>query len=450
MQVSAHTSAQLERRLGLWSTIAIVIGVTIGSGIFRTPASIAARVPDPALMLGVWVAGGLISLAGALSVAELAAALPYTGGWYVYLREGWGRLAGFLFGWAELVLIRASATGAISTVFSEYLFRSFGYEPSAYAAATDYVAAAAIIAAAIVNIRGVQLGAAVAGASSIAKFGALGLLVIMSFVLGRGAGASAGNFTAEAASVDAGMFGLALISVLWAYDGFADVSFAGGEVREPHRTLPRAIVAGTLAIVGIYVAANAAYLYVIPAERMVASPLIAADTMQALVGQAGVAMVSIVVTISTFGALIAIMLSAPRIFFAMANDGLFFQAMASVHPRHGTPHIAIALSAALGVFFVLTRTFEQLADTFVLSIWPFYGLAIAGLYRLRRTRPELARPYEVPGYPVVPAIFVGAVIYLVGNALISDPVWTTVTFAIVLAGIPVYFAVFATNSRETS
>jgi amino acid transporter len=160
-------------------------------------------------------------------------------------------------------------------------------------------------------------------------------------------------------------------------------------------------------------------------------------------------MVSVVVTISTFGALIAIMLSAPRIFFAMATDGLFFKTIASVHPRHGTPHIAIALSAALGVFFVLTRTFEQLADTFVLSIWPFYGLAIAGLYRLRWTRPELPRPYEVPGYPVIPAIFVGAVIYLVGNALVSDPVWTTVTFAIVLAGIPVYFAAFATKDTKT-
>jgi APA family basic amino acid/polyamine antiporter len=443
MQTSAHSSAQLARRLGFWSAIGIVIGVTIGSGIFRTPASIASRVPDPTLMLGVWLVGGLISLAGALSVAELAASLPHTGGWYVYLREGWGRLAGFLFGWSELVLIRASANGAISTVFSEYLLRLIGYDPAVYATAAGYVAAAAIIAAAIVNIRGVQLGAIVAGASSIAKFGALALLVLASFALGSGAGASAGNFTAAAGPVDAGMLGLALISVLWAYDGFADVSFAAGEVRDPHRTLPRAIVAGSLAIIGIYVAANVAYLYVTPVEGIAASPLIAADTMQALFGRAGVAFVSVVVTISTFGALIAIMLSAPRIFFAMADDRLFFRTIASVHPRYGTPHVAIALSAALGVFFVLTRTFEQLADTFVLTIWPFYGLAIAGLYRLRRKRPDLPRPYKVPGYPFVPAIFVAAVIYLVGNALIADPVRTGVTFAIVLAGVPVYLAVFA-------
>jgi amino acid transporter len=442
MQISAHSSAQLARRLGFWSAIGLVIGVTIGSGIFRTPASIASRVPDPTLMLGVWIAGGVLSLAGALSVAELAASLPQTGGWYVYLREGWGRLAGFLFAWSELVLIRASANGAISTVFSEYLFRSLGYDPAASGAATDYVAAAAIIAAAVVNIRGVQLGAIVAGASSVAKFGALALLVLASFALGGGAGASTSHFTAVAGPVNAGMFGLALISVLWAYDGFADVSFAAGEVRDPQRTLPRAIIAGTLAIIGIYVAANVAYLYVNPVERMAVSPLIAADTMQALFGRAGVAFVSVVVTISTFGALIAIMLSAPRIFFAMADDGLFFRGIARVHPRYGTPHVAIALSAALGVFFVLTRTFEQLADTFVLTIWPFYGLAVAGLYRLRRTRPDLPRPYKVPGYPVVPALFVAAVIYLVGNALVSDPTWTAVTFGIVLAGVPVYYAAF--------
>jgi amino acid transporter len=168
--------------------------------------------------------------------------------------------------------------------------------------------------------------------------------------------------------------------------------------------------------------------------------------MQALFGQAGVAFVSVVVTISTFGALIAIMLSSPRIFFAMADDRLFFRTIASVHPQYGTPHVAIALSAALGVFFVLTRTFEQLADTFVLTIWPFYGLAIAGLYRLRRKRPDLPRPYKVPGYPVVPAVFVAAVIYLVGNALIADPLWTGVTFAIVLAGVPVYLVMFAPKS----
>jgi len=287
-------------------------------------------------------------------VAKLAASLPHTGGWYVYLREGLGRLASFLIGWSELVLIRASAAGAISTMFSEYFLQSMGHDPAIHGAAADYVAAGAIVLAATINIRGVQLGAMIAGASSVAKFGALAFLVIASFVLGGGAGASTTNFTAASAPVDAGLFGLVLISVLWAYDGFADLSFAADEANDPQRNLPRAIIVGTLVIIGIYLAANAAYLHVNPVERLATSPLIAADSMQAIFGPIGVAFVSVVVTISTFGALIAIMLSAPRVFFAMADDRLVFRAMARVHPRYETPYVAIALAAALGVLFVLT------------------------------------------------------------------------------------------------
>ena len=444
--MATHTAtyeAQLVRRLGLWSSIGIVIGVTIGSGIFRTPAGIATRVPDPTLMLAVWLLGGLISLCGALSVAELAASMPHTGGWYVYLREGWGRLLGFLFGWAELVLIRASAVGAIATVFGEYFLRSIGIDPAVNERTADYLSAAAIVFAATVNVRGVQYGAAIAGMSTIAKFGALAFLVVASFLMGGDAGASTAHFTAGGAPVQAGLFGLALISVLWAYDGFADLSFAGGEVANPQRNLPRAIILGTLAILAIYLSANVAYLYVTPVDGIARSRLIAADTMQAVFGQAGVAFISIVVMLSAFGALNASMLASPRVFFAMADDGLFFRTVAKVHPRYNTPYVAILLAAALGVAFVLTPTFEQLADTFVLSIWPFYAFGVAALYILRRRRPDLPRPYRVPGYPVLPAVFIAGVMYLVGNALLTDPLWTTVTFAIVLAGVPVYYMAFA-------
>lgn len=433
-------SAPLVRRLGLWSSIGLVIGVTIGSGIFRTPAVIAGRVPDPLLMLSVWLLGGVIALCGALSVAELAASLPHTGGWYVYLREGWGRLAGFLFGWSELVLIRASASGAIATVFSEYALRALGYDPGAYEATTDYLAAAAIIGAALINIRGVRVGALIAGLSTIAKVGALLLIIGIAFAMGVDSGPS--NFTESAGPVAPGLFGLALISVLWAYDGFADVSFAAGEVKDPQRTLPRAILIGTGAIVAIYLAANAAYLHVTPVAAMAGSRLIAADTMEAVVGGIGRTAVAAAVAVSALGALIGTMLVAPRVFFAMADDRLFFRAVARVHPRYRTPYVAIALAALLGVAFVLTRSFEQLADTFVLSIWPFYAVAVAGLYRLRR-RADLVRPYTVPGYPVVPLVFIAGVAYLVGNALISDPLWTGLTFGVVLLGVPVYYGLFA-------
>jgi amino acid transporter len=447
---SESRTTPLPRLLGFWPTVGIVIGITIGSGIFRTPAVIAERVPDAPLMLAVWLAGGLISLCGALSVAELAAAHPHTGGWYVFLREGWGRLAGFLFGWAELVLIRASAAGAIASVFAGYLLRSAGYDPSAHGQATRLLAAAAIVCAAIINIRGIRWGAGAAAASTVAKFGALTLLVAASFLFGHWRGGTVDHFTPSGAPVDASLFGLALISVLWAYDGFADVAFAAGEVKEPQRTLPRAIVGGTAAIVAIYLAANLAYLYLAPVSTMATSPLVAADTMQALVGGVGVTAVSVVVMVSTFGSLIAIMLAAPRIFFAMAEDGLFFRGLARVHPCYRTPHVAIALAAALGVAFVLTRTFEQLADTFVLSIWPFYGLAIAGLYRLRWRRPDLPRPYRTPGYPLVPAVFIAAVLYLVGNAVMADPIWTGVTFAVVLAGVPVYYVLSMRTATTAS
>src|SRR5688572_2549497 len=268
------SDSRLVRRLGLWSSVGIVIGVTIGSGIFRTPATIATRVPDPAWMLAVWLIGGLISLCGALSVAELAASLPQTGGWYVYLRESWGRLAAFLFGWSELVLIRASSSGAIATVFSEYFLRSIGYDPVQYDSVANYIAAGAIVGAAVINIRGVQIGARFAAASTVAKFGALALLVAASFLLGGGSGGTVANFTAAGGPVAPGLFGLALISVLWAYDGFADVSFVAGEVNNPQRTLPRAVVGGTIAIIAIYLAANCAYLFVSPIERIGESRLI--------------------------------------------------------------------------------------------------------------------------------------------------------------------------------
>jgi len=438
--LTTHES-RLPRRLGFWSSIGVVIGVTIGSGIFRTPATIATRVPDPLLMLVVWAVGGVISLCGALSVAELAAAFPETGGWYVFVRESWGRLAGFLFGWSELVLIRASATGAVATVFAEYLLRSLGWAaPSS--SAVHYVAIAAIVLAGIGNIRGVRVGAWLTGISTVGKAAALVALTGASFLLGGGRGGSIDHFTGHA-PVDAGLFGLALISVLWAYDGFADVSFNAGEVIAPQRTLPRAIVFGTIVIVAIYLLANAAYLFVHPIDRIALSPLIAADTMGAVFGRIGVSAVSVVVTISTMGGVVATLLGPPRVFFAMADDRLFFKAVARVHPRYQTPHVAIGFAMVLGSAFVLTRTFEQLADTFVLAIWPFYGLAVAGVYRLRRKWPDLPRAYRVPGYPIVPAIFLLGVVYLVANALVTDPLWTGVTFAIMLAGVPVYFAVFA-------
>jgi basic amino acid/polyamine antiporter, APA family len=441
--------AKLPRTLGLWSSVALVVGITIGSGIFRSPAGIAQKVPSPELMLALWVAGGLITLCGALSLAELAAALPQTGGFYAYLREGWGRPVGFVFGWSELVLIRASALGGIAVVFGEYLLRSLGIDPVEHYVVARSLSAAAIAFAACANIIGANIGAAIVGVSTAAKFSALVLLVAASLALGGAHGATVANLTAPATGpISAGAMGLALVSVLWAYDGWGDLSFAAGEVTNPQRTLPRAIILGTLALIAIYVLTNVAYLYVIPISGIAdpRTPLVAADTMMALFGRAGVVLVSIFVMISSFSSLNGSMLASPRVFFAMADDGLFFETIARIHPRFKTPYVAILLAALLGMALVMSRSFEALTDTFVLAIWPFYALGIAAIYRLRRLRPDLPRPYRAIGYPVVPAIFILSVVAFVLNSLVNEPVPTIITFALILAGLPVYYIAFGKRS----
>ncbi|HMH83315.1 MAG TPA: amino acid permease [Gemmatimonadales bacterium] len=428
---------RLPRRLGFWSAVAVLIGSTIGGGIFRTPAVIAERVPAAGPMFGVWVLGGLLALCGALTYAELAALFPRSGGVYVYIREGFGRLPAFLFGWTELVLIRASALGAISTPFAEYLLRSVGRDPASAqnAGLVHYVAAAAIVVTAALNYYGVRWSALVLNLTTGAKYGALLLLVLLAFLVGHGDFA---HFTAAAGPLTPGLFGLALVSVLWAYDGWGDLSFVGGEVRDPERNLPRALVVGTAGIIAIYLLVNAAYLYLLPLDQMARSPLVAADAAQAVLGRIGIGAVSVVVMLATFSTLVGSILTAPRIFFAMADDGLFFRAVATVHPRYQTPSTAIVLTACLGVGFVLIRTFEQLADQFVVAIFPFYALAAAAVFVLRRRRPDLPRPVRVLGYPVVPLLFVLAAFVILGNSLWAHPRETGFAFIIILLGVPVY------------
>jgi len=399
---------------------------------------IAERVPAPLPMFGVWVLGGLLALCGALTYAELAALFPRSGGVFVYIREGFGRLPAFLFGWTELVLIRASALGAISTPFAEYLLRSLGRNPALpeNAGLVHYVAAAAIAITAALNYYGVRWSALVLNLTTAAKYGALLLLVLLAFLVGHGDPA---HFTTAAGPVTPGLFGLALVSVLWAYDGWGDLSFVGGEVRDPERNLPRALVAGTVAIIAIYLLVNAAYLYLLPLGHMARSPLVAADAAQAVLGRIGVGAVTVVVMLATFSTLVGSILTAPRIFFAMADDGLFFRAIAKVHPRYQTPSAAIVLTACLGIGFVLIRSFEQLADQFVVAIFPFYALAAAAVFVLRRRRPDLPRPVRVLGYPVVPLLFVLASLLILGNALWAHPRETGFAFLMIALGIPAYY-----------
>ncbi|HUQ18726.1 MAG TPA: amino acid permease [Gemmatimonadaceae bacterium] len=439
------TSAEqglLPRRIGVWSGVAILIGSTIGSGIFRSPAGLSDKLPGPGPLLSIWVIGGLFALCGALTLAEVAGAFPQTGGVYVFIREGWGRLAAFLFGWSELVMIRAAALGAISTTFAEYFVRVTGHDPSVapYSAYVHYVAAAAILIAGISNYVGVRTASTVQNITTIGKVAGLAAIIVGAFAIGLPR--TGGYYTpvAPPGSFSIAKFGLALVSVLWVYDGWADVSFVAGEVTNPRRNLPRILIGGTLAIIAIYLIANMAYLAVMPIEEIRHSKLVAADVAQRVMGTGGVAFVATVVMISTFGTLNGSMFTGPRVLFAMADDGMLFAPMAKVHPRYRTPFVSIAVVTIIAVLFVLAGTFEQLADAFVTAIVPFYALAVASVFVLRK-RPGYNPSYRVPLYPIVPALFIISTVMLLGNAVV-DPSSRMATLGVlggILLGIPVYY-----------
>jgi amino acid transporter len=426
----------------MWSAAAVLVGSTIGSGIFRVPSAVAGNVGVAGASLLLWVTGAVIALFGALTIAELAALFPRTGGIYVFLREAYGPLPAFLFGWTELLVIRPAALGAIAMIFAEYLSEFLPLGPGQ----VRMVAAGAILLLSAANIRSVSWGAVVQNASTAAKVVALVGVALLALLLGnQGSGALGEPLTMTPLSWSG--FGVALIAVMWAYDGWADLTFMAGEVRDPARTLPRALLGGTAAIVVIYLIVNAAYLYVLPIDQMAGSKLVAADAARQIFGSAGASIVAAMVMLSAFGALNGSMMTGPRIFFAMADDGLFFRPVAAVHRRYQTPYAAIGLAALLGIGYVSIRSFEQLADAFVLGIWPFYALAVGAVFVLRR-RPGLERPYRTVGYPVVPLVFLLASVAMLANSLIKQPGATLFGFGVIAAGVPVYYGWQAVRGRR--
>lgn len=421
----------------------MVIGTTIGSGIFRTPASVANRLPGPIPVFSIWITGGILVLCGALTLAEVAGAYPNTGGIFDFIRRAWGRLPAFLFGWAELAVIRAAALGAISTTFAEYSLRVFGRDPSVapYDSYVHYVAAVAIAVTAAFNYVGLKSGSLVQNLTTIVKYFGLLFVVIVALAVGfpRTGGA---NFSPglPPGSFAMGAFGVALVSVLWAYDGWADLTFISGEIREPRRNLPRALLLGTGAVIAIYLLANVAYLAVLSIDEVRASRLVAAEVASRIMGPAGAIFVSITVMVSAFGTLNGSILTSPRIFYAMADEGLLFKRFRAVHPRFQTPHVAIMLTATLGIIFVMLRTFEQLADAFVTAIIPFYALGVASIFAFRK-RPGYDPPFRTPLYPLTPILFVLAIAYLMVNGLLDESArWATLSvFGVILLGIPIYY-----------
>ena len=444
----------LPRRITFWSAAAILVGRTIGAGIFRSPASIVDQLPSTLPVLAVWIAGGMLALCGALTLAEVSGAFPQTGGIYIFIREGWGKLPAFLYGWSELVIIRAAALAAVSTAFAEYFLHVFGHTHAGGGSdpLVHYVAAATIALVGWLNYRGVRWGTLLQNTTTIIKCTGLLALIVLALSIGHhtdAAPAAAAVTTAPSSSVGLVPFGLALIAVLWVYNGWADVSLVAGEVQDPERNLPRVLILGTLFVIALYVLANIAYLKVLPIFELRHSSLVAADVAVRLIGPVGVVAIGIVVMFSTLGSLNGSMLTGPRALWAMAHDGLLFKQLAKVHPRYETPYVAIGVATVLGIVFVSFRSFEQLAATVVTASLPFYALAVSSVFVLRR-RAGYRPSFRTIGYPVTPLLFIAATLYLLVAPFANDAARmpTAIIFLVILAGIPLYWTISRAQRQD--
>jgi len=446
------TTVELKRDLGLWSAVAIVVGTVIGSGIFLVPRTMIQRVGSPEMVFVVWVVGGLLSLAGALSYAELAAAMPEAGGEYVYLREAYGPVWGFLYSWTQMWVAKSGSIATLATGFFYYL-TNFLPELNgvllvvplpigAHGAPLEIrygqiFAMALILFLAGVNYFGVKVGGEVQVAVTVIKVA----LILFIIVVGLGWGHRPVEAAPQAAHIPlsfAGFFA-AMVAALWAYDGWNNVSMVASEIRQPQRNLPLALIWGTLAVAIIYLLANAAYFYVLSPAEIAASNRVAAEMMRRVLGGAGANIVSVAAMISIFAALNGSILSGARVPYAAARDGLFFRSIARVHPRFHTPGVSILALSAWAALLVLSGSYDQLFTYVIFASWLLYGMTTAAVIVLRWKRPDLIRPYSTLGYPVVPVLFVASALCLVISTLFDSPRESFLGLALILAGLPFYF-----------
>ncbi len=436
--MSSAGEAGLRRELGVVLASLVVVNATIGTGIFKKPAQTACLTGSTGVTLAVWAAGGVVSVCGALSLAELSAAMPRTGGLYEFLRRQWGPRVAFLMGWTRLVLLIPAATGSFARLGAEALGSLLGVAPGG---PRETVTAVVILAAcALANVAGVRASASVQGVVTALKYlGVVGLaaagLLLTPEPVGLGARAVS---ACHASPTAAGVFA-ALVGVMWAYDGWADLASLSGEVKEPGKTLPKALLAGSLAVVAVYLAAVSGAVRALGLDGLRTSTtgadMAAARVARATLGAGGQTALSAVVLLSCVGACMSTLLTGPRVFVPMASDGVFWPSLGAVSARTGVPVRAVLVSAAVGCVFVAVRSFEQLSDAFVVGLFPFYALAVAGVVRLRRTEPELARPYRVPGYPWVPGVFLVGAAGVMAGALLDADRTGLVALGVVVAGL---------------
>ena len=414
-----------------------MIGTVIGSGIFLVPGGVlrqAGGQAGPALV--VWVVGGALSLLGALAYGELGAMNPAAGGLYVYLRDAFGPLTAFLYGWTFFLVIATGSAATLAVASTSYLQQFVSLGPIGQKLAA--VGLLAIVAA--INVRSTRGSADVQNWSTAIKVGALLIMSVVLVLAPRVAPPDPLPFwpSSFTPSLLSGM-GLGMIGVLWAYEGWQYVTFSAGEAVNPQRTFPRAIVIGTASLIGIYLFANVGYLAALGTTGVATSDRVAAEAVGAIVGPAAAQLIAAVILVSIFSATNGLTISAPRVYYAMAQDGLFFRKLAEVHPRFGTPAVSIIAGTVWAMVLAASGTFEQLLTYVVFVGWIFYALGAACVFVLRRTRPDADRPFRVPGYPFTPLLFIIAAVALVGNTIATQPARAAVGIGVVLLGVPVYY-----------
>ena len=439
------TKAVLERRLGLFDSVMMMVGIVIGSGIFLTSGIMAQSIPSAGLLLLAWLVGGLLTLAGALTFAELGAAMPHAGGQYVYLREAYGHLAGFLFGWILFLVAMGGSIAALAVGFAEYVGHFFPAVSSARpvfltVTTAQLVAVGVIVLLSAVNYIGVAFGKAVQNLFTVVKIGAIVGFIVLGLTIGTtGTIDFTVNPSGQSLSALLIAFGVAIIAVTWSFDGWHNITYISGEVKDPQRNLPRALVTGTVIITVLYLLMNYVYLLAMPPREMAGVVRIAERAATALHGPTAAGFISAAVIVSTFGALNGAIFAGPRVYFAMARDRAFFRKVGEVHPRFRTPAFAILLQAIWAGLLTLSGTYEQLFTYVVFVTLLFWVAAIGAVFVLRRKAPDLPRPYRTWGYPVVPMVFIVASVAILVNTLFARPVESLAGLGITALGVPVYY-----------
>ena len=436
MTIASPPATELRRELGLLDSTMINVGSMIASAIFIVPATVAGAVTGSGAMVLAWLLGGLISLLGALSIAELSAAYPEAGGQLAYLREAYGPLWGFLYGWANFLVINPAAIAAIAVGFARYLGFFVPLSPTEI----KVIAIASVLGLTLLNCLGVRLGATTQNVLTFIKLAAVGALIAAAFVL---PGGSTTNFEplwpTGPFSGWIGRFGIAMMAVLWAYDGWIESTYVGSEIKNPERNLPRSIILSTVIVIVCYVLTSIAFSYVLSPTRMASSALVASDAAQVTLGAIGASLVAAAIIISTLGANNGIILTAARIPYAMARGGLFFRAQGRVHPRFATPVVALVTQGAITCTLAVWGTYDQLATYCVFAQVLFYALSATAVMRLRRIAPHVPRPYRTWGYPFTPIVFTICAAWLLGNTVIQAPQDAAVGAGLILLGLPGYW-----------